>query len=110
MRIDILYTGDIDEETSWKKAFHNVGVAVDALDNIKVKTLTSVIPVKSDDEAIEKKFLGSPSIHVNGQELFPEERQNYHLGNRTYETEDGIADCPRIEMIRKKLLDFKLTD
>src|SRR5215208_4082759 len=63
-----------------------------------------LIAVNTDEEAQELRFAGSPSIRVNGEDLFPvPERAEYALGCRMYTTPKGLRGSPTTEMLRKAL-------
>jgi len=62
-----------------------------------------VVKVVNDDDAAHLKFLGSPSFHVDGVELWPEERGTYALSCRIYPSPEGIKGWPTVKMLREKL-------
>jgi len=41
-------------------------------DQLNVKFQLREVIVKSTDEAVEEHFLGSPSIHINGDDIDPD--------------------------------------
>jgi hypothetical protein len=45
--------------------------------------------------------VGSPSIRVNGEDLFPVDHENYALGCRVYQTPDGLRGWPTVEMLEE---------
>jgi len=49
------------------------------------------------------EFLGSPSIRVNGVELWTEERDAFALSCRVYPTSEGMKGWPTVGMLREKL-------
>ncbi len=56
------------------------------------------------EEAERLRFAGSPSIRLNGEEMFPvPERDAWALGCRTYQTPEGLKGWPTREMIREAL-------
>jgi hypothetical protein len=59
-----------------------VSVVKNTLTELKLDADVTEIQVDSEEEARELKFLGSPSIRVNGRDIEPdaEERQDYGLG------------------------------
>lgn len=65
--------------------------------------------VNSDEDAAKEKFLGSPSFLINGQDLWPEERQDYYLGCRVYRTDEGLRGFPGVAMLRSKIREYKLS-
>jgi hypothetical protein len=49
-------------------------------------------------------FPGSPTIRVEGEDLFPApEREDWRLGCRVYATPDGLRGSPSAEMLREAL-------
>ena len=52
--------------------------------------------IDSDDSAVEARFLGSPTVRVNGNDVEPDAdaRQEYGLQCRIYRTEHGPAGVP----------------
>jgi len=53
------------------------------------------------------KFLGSPHFRVDGQDLWPEERENYSLSCRIYATLEGIKGFPTVAMLKQQLKQYK---
>ena len=63
-----------------------------------------LVAVNTDEDAQRLRFPGSPTIRVDGQDLFPlGERSAWRLGCRVYPTPDGLKDHPTAEMIRTRL-------
>ena len=63
-----------------------------------------LVAVDTDEEAERLRFPGSPTIRVNGRDLFPtEERDDWRLGCRVYATPEGLKGFPTADMIRAKL-------
>ena len=63
-----------------------------------------LLSVATDEEAEVLGFPGSPTIRVDGADLFPEpERPNYALGCRTYITPEGLRGSPTSQNIREAL-------
>jgi hypothetical protein len=103
MEIQLLY---FDDCPSWQKALSNLRTVLKEMDlNIEI----NLREVKSDKEAQETKFLGSPSFQLNGQDFWHEERQSYWMNCRVYITPEGLKGWPTIEMFRQKLVEL-ITD
>ena len=84
------------------------GAAEEALREVlgKQGTLAEVerIAVNTDEEAQRLRFPGSPTIRVDGHDLFPvAEREHWRLGCRVYTTPEGLRGCPTVEMIGEAL-------
>lgn len=63
-----------------------------------------LIPVNTDEEARQLRFPGSPTIRVDGEDLFPlPDRAEYALGCRVYATPEGLKGSPTVEMLREAL-------
>lgn len=66
-----------------------------------------LVAVNTDEEAQKMKFPGSPTIRVDGQDLFPTAGQaNWYLGCRVYVTPEGLKGSPTAQMIRAALRGF----
>ena len=63
------------------------------------------IDVADEDEARRRRFLGSPTVRVNGRDVEPgaDERTDYALSCRVYRTESGFAGQPDEEWLRTAL-------
>ena len=63
-----------------------------------------LIAVNTTEEAQELRFAGSPTIRVDGDDLFPvPKRAEYALGCRMYTTPEGLRGAPTTEMLREAL-------
>lgn len=93
--IELLY---FDGCPSWK-------MAQEFLEGIiqkhNIETRVQLIRVETDQEARDHHFVGSPSIRVNGEDLFPVDHENYALGCRVYQTPDGLRGWPTVEMLEE---------
>ena len=97
MKIDLVYFEDCP---SWKQGLANLESAL-ASDRINAEI--NLIRIESNEDAVKEKFLGSPSFRIDGQDLWPVERQTYHLSCRVYLIVGSLYGCPTIEMFRRKL-------
>jgi hypothetical protein len=61
--------------------------------------------VETSDEAEAQRFLGSPTVRVDGVDVEPgaEQRDDYGLKCRLYQTADGLAGAPDEAWIRDAL-------
>ena len=104
MKINLLY---FDGCPSWQKALANLQTALrEEMLDISI----NLVEVKSDREATDAKFLGSPSFQVNGQDFWPETRENYSMSCRVYSSPSGMFGVPTDDMLRVKLIDLKKKD
>jgi hypothetical protein len=64
-----------------------------------------IIKVETDEQAQRLRFIGSPTILINGQDIDPPLPDAYYaLTCRAYRTEDGrISPLPTHNMIRRAL-------
>lgn len=100
MKIELLY---FDGCPSWQKGLENLRAALKAEglpDEIEL------IRVEDDQAAAREKFLGSPSFRIAGRDLWPEDRQDYFLGCRVYQTEEGMRGFPNAGMLRDRIHQF----
>lgn len=97
IEIELLY---FDGCPSWQKGLENLHAALQAED---IQAKVKLIRVNDYEEADREKFLGSPSFRVNGQDLWPEDREKYFMGCRVYATEAGMRGFPNVDMLRKKI-------
>ena len=97
MKIELLY---FDDCPSWQKGLENLKQALSQLD---IKASVEMTAVETEAAALAQRFQGSPTIRVNGEDLFPTGHESYALGCRVYQTPDGIQGVPTIKMIREAL-------
>ena len=63
-----------------------------------------VINVETEDQARELRFVGSPTIRVDGQDIDPPSDSSYALTCRAYRlADDRISPLPSKDMIRRAL-------
>lgn len=101
MKIELLY---FDGCPSWKNGLKNLQ---SALEEEGLTVPIDVIEVKDNERANQLRFLGSPSFRVDGQELWPEERENYSLSCRVFPSSEGIKGFPTVAMVRGQLKQLK---
>ncbi len=80
MKIELLY---FEGCPSWQAGLKNLKTALHA-ENAQAEI--QLVKVNDDAEAEGQHFLGSPSFRVNGEELWPEMREQFALGCRVYHT------------------------
>jgi hypothetical protein len=71
-----------------------------------VPARVEMIDVVTEDQARRRRFLGSPTVRVDGRDVDPwaEGRSDYSLATRLYRTERGLAGGPDEGWIRAALL------
>jgi hypothetical protein len=63
-----------------------------------------VVKVETEEQARELRFVGSPTIRVDGQDIDLPTESRYALTCRVYRLEDGrISPLPAKDMIRRAL-------
>ena len=97
MQIDLLY---FDDCPSWRGGLINLKAALSAEG---MEAEIRLVQVENDADAARLKFLGSPSFHVEGKELWPEQREQYVLSCRVYSSPLGMKGVPTVDMLREKL-------
>jgi hypothetical protein len=69
-----------------------------------IEVRVELVAVNTDEEAQEIRFPGSPTIRVDGEDLFPvPDRSQYALGCRMYATPEGLRGSPTAEMMHEAL-------
>jgi hypothetical protein len=69
-----------------------------------IEARIEMVAVDSGGEAERLRFPGSPTIQVEGEDVFPvPERESYALGCRTYPTPEGLRGWPTTGMLRASL-------
>jgi hypothetical protein len=71
-----------------------------------VRPEVRVVDVEGPDEAERRRFLGSPTVRVDGRDVEPgaETRSEFALSCRVYRTRRGTVGLPDREWIRRALL------
>ena len=100
MIIDLLYFAGCP---SWRQALANLEMVIQ---EEKLDVTVKQIEVSSDKEAVQYRFLGSPSFQLDGVDLWPASRDDFSMNCRVYKTSDGLLGWPTIEMLRDKLRDL----
>jgi hypothetical protein len=63
-----------------------------------------VVKVETEEQARESRFVGSPTIRVDGQDIDPPSNPRYALTCRAYRlADDRISPLPSKDMIRRAL-------
>jgi hypothetical protein len=98
MQMEILYFDGCPTYLEAEKTLRGV------LEEEGLDAEVELVAVNTDEEAQELLFPGSPTIHVDGRDLFPvPERAEYALGCRMYTTPEGLRGAPTTEMLREAL-------
>lgn len=97
MRVQLLH---IDDCPNTAEAEARTRGALDALGLIDVAVES--VPIFSDAEAADSEFGGSPTILVDGADLFPTVHV-HSLACRVYATERGFAGTPSQALLEEAL-------
>jgi hypothetical protein len=98
MLIEILYFDGCPSYRTAEKTLREV------LAKERIEAEVDMVAVNNNEDAQRLRFPGSPTIRVDGQDLFPvPQRASYALGCRTYATPEGLKGSPTAEMLRETL-------
>jgi len=96
MRVQLFYYPDCP---SHERALELVR---DALAAEGVDADVEVIRIETEEEAERHRFIGSPTIRINGVEVDPQPHLPYRLTCRTFRQEDGrLSPLPSPIMLRE---------
>lgn len=99
MRAEILY---IDDCPSWEEAARLLRGALDSIGHRD--TAITYTRVESAAAAARVTFAGSPTILVDGSDLFPSDGRTNDLACRIYPTPVGLAGWPTQEQLQQALI------
>jgi hypothetical protein len=73
---------------------------------LRIEPEIRLVEVADLEAAAELRFLGSPSVRVNGVDVEPgaEERRDFALCCRMYRSECGVAEQPDENWVRRALV------
>ena len=98
MKVEVLYFDGCPTYETTTKTLRAVLAEEGVEDDIEL------VAVNTDEEAQRLRFPGSPTIRVDGRDLFPvDEREDWSLGCRVYATPEGLGGSPAAEMLREAL-------
>jgi hypothetical protein len=100
MEIEVLHIGECP---GWEPALDGVKEALVALGRSDVEVTERVL--LTEEAAAGSAFAGSPTIVVDGADLFPSDGRTSALACRIYATEHGIAPAPSVGQIVAALRD-----
>jgi hypothetical protein len=95
MDVTLLY---FDGCPSWQTADARLAELAEELDLTVTRR-----QVTTPEEAERVSFRGSPTILVDGRDVFAEGHEPVGLSCRVYQTPDGPAGAPTVELLRAKL-------
>ena len=74
---------------------------------LRIEPEIQLVKVADREAAIELRFLGSPTVRVDGVDVEPgaEERRDFALACRIYRSEGGVAEQPQESWVREALIE-----
>jgi hypothetical protein len=74
-------------------------------EQLRVEPEIELVEVANPETAVELRFLGSPTVRINGRDVEPgaEERRGFALSCRIYRGQDGAAEQPDESWVREAL-------
>ncbi|MEX2719939.1 MAG: thioredoxin family protein [Candidatus Wukongarchaeota archaeon] len=105
MKIELLYFEGCPTHEQAEKILREV------LEEEGIDVEIELILVEDEGKAEELKFVGSPTIKINGKDVDPKagQRKDYGLTCRMYLTDEGAKGWPSKNMIKKALEETKIT-
>ena len=98
MRVEVLYFDGCPTYRATHKTL------AEFLSEEGIQAEVEMVAVNTDEEARRLRFPGSPTIRIDGRDLFPmADRAGYALGCRLYATPEGLKGSPTAEMVRAAL-------
>ena len=100
-QIDILY---FDTCPGWRAAVARVNQVV-AEGGLGVEVVVRAVPIETEQEAHSHRFVGSPTVRIDGRDLDPtvEALTSFGLQCRLYANEGRLEGLPPTNWIRKAL-------
>jgi hypothetical protein len=98
MKAEILYFDGCPTYVATEKTVR------EALAEQGIEARVELVAVNTEEEAERLRFPGSPTIRLDGRDLFPApEREDWRLGCRVYATPEGLRGSPTTEMLKEAL-------
>lgn len=95
MKVELLYFDGCPGYEAMLPAMREVLASEGVEDKIELRS------VETPEDAERERFLGSPTIRVNGRDIEPQadDRQDYGLKCRLYRTPDGLTGTPAEQLL-----------
>ena len=93
--VELLYFDGCPNVEATRQAVESVAEGVDL----------RMVLVETPDDAERLRFLGSPTVRVDGRDIEPgaDERSDYALACRVYRTVDGVSGTPDMSWLHADL-------
>ncbi|HEU4407721.1 MAG TPA: hypothetical protein VFS43_20825 [Polyangiaceae bacterium] len=100
-QVDILYFASCP---TWQRTAERVRQVVSEA-GLEGSVLVRLVPVDTDDDVRRLRFLGSPTVRVDGEDVDPDARGAEHIGLqcRLYPGEGRVEGVPPVAWIRRAL-------
>ena len=96
MRVSFLYYEDCPSHDVALERLREV------MDEEGIPGVVEVVKVETEEQARELRFVGSPTIRVDGQDIDPPDDSRYALTCRAYRlADDRISPLPSKDIIRQ---------
>ena len=92
---------------SWQSALSRLHTALEATGHSG--TRVELVPVRSGEEAAAARFAGSPTVLVDGQDLFPDAAPVTDLTCRVYSSPQSLSGAPTSQALIAALNDLPTT-
>jgi len=98
-RVEILYFDGCPNHEAARVLVERVAA------ELQVEPEIDLVEVPDADAAAQLRFLGSPTVRVNGHDVEPgaEERGDFVFSCRVYRSERGLSGQPEASWVRKAL-------
>lgn len=93
MKVELLY---FEGCPNHEQALKNLA---DTMKELGIEEKIEVVNVIDDGDAMAKRFLGSPSIRINGKDLENAADADYSMRCRRYRSKSGMQGHPPVELI-----------
>ena len=100
-QIDILY---FDSCPGWRRAVERVEQVV-GVGGLGDQVVVQAVPIETEEEAHAHRFVGSPTVRIDGRDLDPasEALTSFGLQCRLYENDGRLEGLPPTNWIRRAL-------
>ena len=74
---------------------------------LRITPAIELVEVADREAAVALRFLGSPTVRVNGRDVEPgaDERRDFAFSCRIYRSERGVAEQPEASWVREALVE-----
>lgn len=92
---------------SWQAALSRLHAALEATGHTGARV--ELVQVRTGEEATAARFAGSPTVLVDGQDLFPGAAPVTNLACRVYRSSQGLSGAPTSRALIAALNDLSTT-